>query len=344
MTIRELWPYLQKTEKPIYLYGMGNGADTILDKLQSLGVQAAGVFASDTFVRHQNFRGYTVCSYAEAKARHPQMIVLIAFGSSLTEVMDNMRRIAAEQETYAPALPLFGGDFFTLAYAKANQDALRQTYALLADEISRRTFCDLIRYKISGDFSYLTDCETPQQEAFDLLDLQPGSSYADLGAYNGDTIAQFVQLCPLYDRIYAMEPDRKTFRKLIANTASLPRTTLWNTCSGAESAFVSFSTKGGRNSAVGTGNTIAQWTLDDLTQGAPIHYLKLDVEGQEANALLGAQQTIQQYKPRMLVSAYHRSEDLFRLPLLIHQMRPDYRIYLRHHPYIPEWDTNFYFI
>ena len=63
MTIRELWPYLQKTEKPIYLYGMGNGADTILDKLQSLGVQAAGVFASDAFVRHQNFRGYTVCSY-----------------------------------------------------------------------------------------------------------------------------------------------------------------------------------------------------------------------------------------------------------------------------------------
>ena len=90
--------------------------------------------------------------------------------------------------------------------------------------------------------------------------------------------------------------------------------------------------------------SIAQWALDDLTQGAPIHYLKLDVEGQEANALLGAQQTIQQYKPRMLVSAYHRSEDLFRLPLLIHQMRPDYRIYLRHHPYIPEWDTNFYFI
>ena len=49
-------------------------------------------------------------------------------------------------------------------------------------------------------------------------------------------------------------------------------------------------------------------------------------------------------KPKLNFAAYHRTEDIFRLPLLIHALNPTYRIFLRHHPYIPAWDTNLYCI
>lgn len=86
------------------------------------------------------------------------------------------------------------------------------------------------------------------------------------------------------------------------------------------------------------------YPLDSILGGTPISYLKMDVEGQEAAALEGARRSIAAFRPKMLVSAYHRSEDLFALPLRVLKIRPDYRIYLRHHPYIPEWDTNYYFV
>ena len=72
--------------------------------------------------------------------------------------------------------------------------------------------------------------------------------------------------------------------------------------------------------------------------------IKLDVEGCEREALEGARKSITQHKPKLILSAYHRTEDLLELPLLIREMNSGYKLYLRHHPYIPAWDTNFYCI
>ena len=71
-----------------------------------------------------------------------------------------------------------------------------------------------------------------------------------------------------------------------------------------------------------------------------IDYVKYDVEGAEAEALAGTRETILRDRPKLLVSVYHRSEDLYALPLQIHAMRPDYRLYLRRYPYVPGWDLN----
>lgn len=84
--------------------------------------------------------------------------------------------------------------------------------------------------------------------------------------------------------------------------------------------------------------------VDDLLCGSRADVIKLDVEGAEYEALLGCRKTIETYRPRLMVSAYHRNEDLFALPLLIRRMHPEYRVYLRHHRYIPAWETCFYLI
>ena len=48
---QSVWTRLQAEARPIVLYGMGDGADKILDRFETLGITAAGVFASDEFVR-----------------------------------------------------------------------------------------------------------------------------------------------------------------------------------------------------------------------------------------------------------------------------------------------------
>ena len=53
----DLWTYLAQSNKPIVMYGMGNGADKILGVCESFNITVSDFFASDGFVRGQSFHG-----------------------------------------------------------------------------------------------------------------------------------------------------------------------------------------------------------------------------------------------------------------------------------------------
>ena len=88
------WEELKEAKLPIVLYGMGDGADRILAALAAHGLQAAGVFASDEFVRGQVFHSFPVLRYEEAKRRFGRMLVLLAFGTGLPAVLARIDQIA----------------------------------------------------------------------------------------------------------------------------------------------------------------------------------------------------------------------------------------------------------
>lgn len=350
MQVREtvsVWQKLEQAKKPIVLYGMGDGADKILNELGRRGIPAAGVFASDEFCRGQTFRGFGVTNYAQAKERFGDMIVLVAFGTQLPEVMERIKGIAKEQELYAPDVPVAGGEaVFDKAFLEKYRDAFETAYGLLADELSRRTFTNMIDYKLSGKLSYLLDCESSASEAYgNILRLKNDEIYVDAGAYTGDTVKEFLHYAGSYRRIVAIEPDEKNFVKLEKNTRGMHDLSLYHCAAYDKDMQISFDTRGGRNSSVGgRGKPVCARRIDDLLAGRAATYIKMDVEGQEEAALLGARRTITGHKPKLLVSAYHRNDDLFRIPLLVKEMREDYKVFLRHFPYIPAWDTNYYFI
>ena len=89
-----VWDALRTAQKSIVLYGMGNGADKILDWCADNKVQVQGVFASDEFVRGQQFRGFTVERYDAIKERlGEELLVVIAFASERPEVLARFREL-----------------------------------------------------------------------------------------------------------------------------------------------------------------------------------------------------------------------------------------------------------
>ena len=157
-----VWELLRRTKKQIVLYGMGNGADKIIDWCEANGVQVQGVFASDEFVRGQQFRGFTVERYDALRARlGNDLLVVIAFAGERPEVLERFAQLAAEQEVVAPHLPLFDEkETVSAAWLQRYEEQLAYVYDRLADEQSRRVFADTLNYKLSGRISYLFDCET----------------------------------------------------------------------------------------------------------------------------------------------------------------------------------------
>lgn len=342
----ELWKRLKTANKPIVLYGMGNGADRILDVMETRGIKASGVFASDGFVRHQQFRGFTVCSYNELKAQFGDMIVLVAFGTHRQEVIANVRAIMAEQEVYVPDVPVAGEALFNESFLERHRKEFEQVYQMLADEQSRTVYRNILRAKLTGEIQPLFDCETEPEEAWELMGLNEQEIYLDLGAYTGDTVQEFITACKgCYKRIVAVEPDIKNYKHLVKNTEQLANINCFNGCADASVGEVLYAMDGGRKSHClsAGGQKIPAVTVDGLLKGEPVTLIKMDVEGMEAAVLQGACHSIQKYKPTMRVSAYHRSEDLYALPLLVQKIQPGAKLYLRHFSCLPAWDTDFYF-
>jgi methyltransferase FkbM-like protein len=57
----------------------------------------------------------------------------------------------------------------------------------------------------------------------------------------------------------------------------------------------------------------------------------MDIEGAELDALRGARPVIVRDRPVLTICVYHVPGDLWRLPLLMKEMIPEYQMFLRTH-------------
>ena len=346
-----LWDYLKETKKPICLYGMGDGALKIYSQLQKRGIDISGIYASDGFVRGHSFLGYKVKTYAQTKEELSDFITLLSFASQREPLLSTLYKMSEECEFYAPDVPVVKTDdsVFDIDYVYKHQDDILKVYEMLADEQSKRVFKNVLNFKISGKVKYLKPISTDIAEVYnDIIKPTDRESYVDLGAYNGDTIVEFLSYAKGAESIYGFEPDRKNFKKLT-------RTIEQNGIDAEIYNIGAYSKKdtlyfdggdGGRNSRLKEGGSVQTEvnSVDNVLDGRKASVIKLDVEGAERDALIGAERTIKTFKPKLMVSAYHKNEDLFALPLQILKLNDSYKVYLRHHPYIPAWETNYYFV
>lgn len=353
---KELWAELRESGKPIVLYGMGNGADKIIAVLESKGMEFADVFASDDFVRGQSFHGKKVLKLSEVAEKYGDFNILVSFGSSLPEVMERIRGIAAEYNLYAPDVPVAGENLFDADFYYNNEEKILAARALFADERSREVYDELVRYKLDGR---ITHFERTDREGGVFSPVLSGGYevYCDLGAYTGDTVAEALAFYPEIKRVIAFEPSPKTFAKLEKNTAECKsELTLVNACAWNENGKAAFTDGSGRNSTLAgassqSGKTLSGAKVKEVATATPDSYMdfcgkplliKFDVEGAEREAIEGSKKAILGNLTELCVSLYHRSEDIFELPLLIHELLPDHELYIEKTPYIPAWEINLY--
>ncbi len=347
----DLWHYLALQPKPVVMYGMGNGADKIIDALALFGVEVADFFASDAFVRGQSFHGKVVLTYGQVCEKYDDFVVLVSFGTRLPDVLAAVDNIAAERELYVPDVPVVCDDLareiFTLETFEAHKSELAEVCDMLADERSRETFCDIILYRLTGRLDVLRRHECEPSEVYELLEADEIRSVADLGAYDGDSLRELAGFAPRLERAVALEPDARTFKKLTSysETAGFELTCV-NAAAWSEDCTLEFTSGANRNSSLAskvgikTGakvKSVDAKRLDSLVEA--VDYIKYDVEGAEFDAILGSRGVIERTKPKLLVSLYHRTEDLHRLPKLLSEL--GYReLFLRRYEYIPAWEIN----
>lgn len=340
-----VWDTLKNSQKPIVLYGMGLGAEKIMAELDQRGLKASEVFASDEFVRGHSFKGYQVLKYSQVCEKYQDFNVVLCFASHIDSVIENIAKIDKEHTVFAPDVPVAGGGLFTREYIAENEEKFDQVYNNLADEESKKVYADILNFKVSGKISYLLSSFCDKDKVYShILKLNDKEEILDLGAYDGDTIREFmVATNGKYSHITALEPDPKSYKKLLKNTEGMENLTALNMGAWNKKDTLIFSADAGRNSKLSSSGTSVKVTdIDSLS--IPATFIKMDIEGSEMKALEGLERTIKAYNPKLYICAYHRNSDLFALPLKVWELNPSYKIYFRHSKYIPAWESNFYII
>ena len=69
----------------------------------------------------------------------------------------------------------------------------------------------------------------------------------------------------------------------------------------------------------------------------------MDIEGAEMSAINGASGIIQEFKPRLTISAYHKPDDFWEIPIKLKELNPNYKLCFGHHSPL-EWESVFYAI
>ena len=343
----DMWDTLAKETRPIVVYGMGNGADKLIERFAKYSITISDFFASDGFVRGHTFHGMRVKSFSEIKETYPEFVIVLSFASNRAEVIDMLASIDAQYEMYVPDMPVAGDEYFDRDFYNTHYEEIVKAYSHFADEDSKNAYANIINYKLTGKMSYLMDTYSTKDELYAEISETDVSTYVDAGAYNGDTAKEAIAYFSGLKKIVAIEPDPKNYKKLLkfSETVTSPEISTVNAAVWHSAGDGEFSSSGNRNSSIAStmsyqhkDTDVALISIDSLELNPD--FIKYDVEGAELEALEGTAETITRSHPTLLVSLYHRSADIFAIPNYLYEKYPFYRMTLRRLRCLPAWEID----
>ncbi|VVB58860.1 Hexuronic acid methyltransferase AglP [Candidatus Anstonella stagnisolia] len=176
-------------------------------------------------------------------------------------------------------------------------------------------------------------------------DVNKGNMKGKIVVDAGANIGAFSMLCACFgaEKVYAFEPLEGTYKMLVENIRAnglegvvVP---IKKAVGDKESAAqIKYNYSGDGASSISrtedAGKNVQQIevvSLDNFLNGENVGFIKMDVEGYEEKALLGAKRIIKKNKPVLSLSAYHKPTDMEVLPRTIKSIRQDYSIKLIEH-------------
>ncbi len=249
-----------------------------------------------------------------------------------------------------------------------NRDSHRlwEAYDSLSDEFSKKLFVQrilLVANQTNMDFldRYMTDYSqptllygndysrfrSPESHFYftnDVFQLKEGDVLVDVGAYDGDSVIEFVEACRHrginYGHVYAFEPDEDNFAELTLNVSEYGNVSCYKLGLWSFSSKLSFASSRSEDVALKSSAVISDrgdveidvMALDELECHERITLIKMDPPSDESSEhiIRGAAGVIRKYRPTIITSIDKSLEALYERILLIKSIEPDYQFHIRH--------------
>ena len=206
---------------------------------------------------------------------------------------------------------------------------------LAGDVHTVKEFTDQFSFRTHPDYDKQIPCDDMLDIYFpDFIVKRDDEHFVDCGAADGDTIAEFCKRWDKWSFITGFEPDRANYGKLRESVPDHQWIDLrWGAVSDSR-GMMPFQATGDYSAHLAPhisqpATTLVNCTTLDDSLRYPPTFIKMDIEGSELEALWGARRILKDHSPVLAICAYHKSEDLWQIPMLIHALQPDYKLFLR---------------
>lgn len=219
-------------------------------------------------------------------------------------------------------------------YSPADDIYFDKVVNLLADDESKNVYRKIISFRKSGMVDYSSICsKEPQYFPRSIYPIVSEEVMVDVGAYVGDTIEVFKEITNNdFKYVYAFEADKNNFCKLSENNKNDNRIACYNNAVWNNDGILSFVENGdsGHVNDDALGTNVQAIRLDNVIK-KNVTLIKMDIEGGEKKALEGAEMIIAKFKPKLAICIYHKKNDIWEIPLYLHEKYPWYKFSIRHH-------------
>ena len=235
-------------------------------------------------------------------------------------------------------------------YIREHEREFEEIFVELADEKSRETLLGVLSYRLTRNKEYIKNIRTNNmiyfdEELFDedVLERIASGTIVDGGGFDGDTVASIINCFgvnkPL--KVHTYEAGRANCKQIFekinrgeykGHDVTVHCAALWE----KDGEYLDFDGNG-------LSGAVKQSGIDRDKSGAVISeaidsgklsevsFVKMDIEGAERYALVGAKTTIKRDRPVLAICAYHLQDDLLVLVDIIKSFSCDYELYLRHY-------------
>lgn len=342
---------LAQKRNRVVLFGAGNLGRKVLSALRSIGVEPLAFSDNADSKWCTEIDGIAVLPPSVAVTRFGGsalfVVTIWSIGQSYMDIHTQLKALGCDMVVPTSTLRWKFADRFLPDLCqdlphKLYQQAehVRSAALLWSDDFTRAEYLKQIRWRARGDHRALSPPH--QEESYfpdTLFRWSPEELFVDCGAYVGDTGQRILDReSGRFKQIFALEPDPGNFARLQRWHAGLDsqvasRIETLNLAVASRACEVRFKSSGTQAAAIDDdGDVVAKCVaLDQLLGDVRPTYIKMDIEGAEVEAIEGAAQIIERHQPLLAICVYHRQDHLWRIPLLIHSLRPDYRFFLRPH-------------
>jgi len=338
---------------PLVLCGGGRLGRITLAGLRGVGVSPAAIADNNAALHGTRLDGCEVMSVESAVRAFGQDAVFVTTVYTAQPLRSQLKKLGACVASSRAVFFQHPEQFLphgSIQWPSAIVDDKENILAGLdawADDASRDEYVAQVRWQLL-QLDQMPAWLPPEQTYFpdDLIRLGDDEAFVDCGAFDGDTIRAVVQRTGgRFASLLALEPDPGNYAALTRFVATLPlevRNRI-ETCQVAvhsHAATLRFESGDGAGSNLSDGGDlqVSAVALDDLLRSQPPTFVKMDIEGAEPVALMGARDTLLRHQPTLAVCLYHRREHLWQVPRIILDANPGYRLSLRRHS-DESWET-----
>ncbi len=210
-------------------------------------------------------------------------------------------------------------------------------YNLMSDYSSKKLVYAILNNWYEYDFKSLKECMSKTFCHYFDLDLIPefdDKVFVDVGAYVGDSALDFINSYKKYKKIYCYEVTPESMSSL-KNLLGGYENIIYLKKAVSDCNRISYFKTEAIDASINKLSSDGQFEVETVSLDSDIlekvDMIKMDIEGEEFNALMGCKNHIINDNPILLISVYHNNEDLWKLPKLIYEFNSNYNFYLRNY-------------